>query len=70
MRALLAIVVLVLALAASGCLRTKFDLCAQDPPDPQCGYLDAGTDAPGADDAASNDAPGADDAASEDATPD
>jgi hypothetical protein len=24
-----------------GCLRTKFDLCAQDPPDPNCAYLDA-----------------------------
>lgn len=49
MRALLALVVLTLALGASGCLRTKFDLCAQDPPDPQCGYLDAGTDAHGDD---------------------
>ncbi len=35
-----------LALFAAGCLRTKFDLCAQDPPDPQCAYLDAGADAP------------------------
>lgn len=35
---------LVLGLALPGCLRTKFDLCVQDPPDPNCAYLDAGTD--------------------------
>ena len=36
-----------------GCLRTEFDLCAEDPPDPNCAFLDAqdasgdaGVDAP------------------------
>ena len=33
--------VLVVGALASGCLRNKFDLCAQDPPDPNCAYLDA-----------------------------
>ena len=33
------------ALGASGCLRSKFDLCNADPPDPECAALDAGRDA-------------------------
>ena len=48
---------------ASGCLRSKFDLCLESPPDPQCGYLDAGFDAAGTDagsDAAQTDAGAAD----------
>lgn len=40
MRAL--VLMLVMGALASGCLRTRFDLCAQDPPDPACAYLDAG----------------------------
>ncbi len=43
-----------LPLLASGCLRTKFDLCAQTTPDPGCpidggdtGVADAGTDGGG-----------------------
>jgi hypothetical protein len=43
MRALLFVVVI--GALASGCLRNKFDLCAQDPPDPNCAYLDASNDA-------------------------
>jgi hypothetical protein len=36
------VLALALALALTpGCLRNKFDLCAQDPPDPNCAYLDA-----------------------------
>jgi hypothetical protein len=53
MRALVLALAALSALCASGCLRTKFDLCATDPPDPQCAYLDAGADAPG-DDAGSD----------------
>lgn len=37
--------VVVIGALASGCLRTKFDLCAQLPPDPNCAYLDGGADA-------------------------
>ena len=61
MRALL--VVTITGALASGCLRTKFDLCLESPPDPQCGYLDAGFDAAGTDagsDAAQTDAGAAD----------
>jgi hypothetical protein len=54
-----ALVSLALALAASGCLRSKFDLCNADPPDPECQALDAGRDV--GVDAATDDA-GADDA--------
>jgi hypothetical protein len=43
MRAL--VVAVVIGMLASGCLRNKFDLCAQLPPDPNCAYLDASTDA-------------------------
>ena len=43
---------------ASGCLRSKFDLCLESPPDPQCGYLDAGFDGAEAD--AGSDAAGTD----------
>jgi hypothetical protein len=45
---------LVLALSLTGCLRTKFDLCIQTPPDPSCAYLDASND--GGSDAATVDA--------------
>lgn len=54
MRALLLFFSVALALCASGCLRTKFDLCASDPPDPQCAFLDASND--GGVDAATDDA--------------
>ncbi|MBX7196258.1 MAG: hypothetical protein K1X94_29650 [Sandaracinaceae bacterium] len=53
-------IVLVVALgslALAGCLRPKFDLCAEDPPHPDCPHdagPDAAVDAPAATDAASD----------------
>ena len=57
---------LVLAAASAGCLRPKFDLCAEDPPHPDC-PSDAGPDA--AIDAARVDAPSDEDASTDAATP-
>jgi len=54
MRALL--FVFVVGALASGCLRNKFDLCAQSPPDPNCAYLDAQTVGDAGTDANSDDA--------------
>lgn len=53
-RYLLSAVAIALALAASGCLRQNFDLCAEDPPHPDCALLDAA--APDASDGATSDA--------------
>jgi hypothetical protein len=44
MRVIAMLVLAVFAMCASGCLRTKFDLCLQDPSDPNCAFLDAGAD--------------------------
>jgi hypothetical protein len=69
MRALRRAVVLgvfVLAAAAAGCLRPRFDLCAEDPPHPDCPF-DAGPDA--AIDAARVDAPTDEDAPADAPTP-
>lgn len=52
--------VFLVALALTGCLRTRVDLCAQVPPHPECAILDAGRDAPVTD--APADGPVADDA--------
>lgn len=49
------------ALALGGCLRTAFNRCTEEPPHPECAFLDSGVDtgpradAP-ADDAAASDA--------------
>ncbi|MBN8613502.1 MAG: hypothetical protein J0L92_23105 [Deltaproteobacteria bacterium] len=69
MRALRSAVVLglfVLAAASTGCLRPRFDLCAEDPPHPDC-PSDAGPDA--AIDAARVDAPTDEDASTDAPTP-
>ena len=44
MRVIVVVAVLIV-LALSGCLRTKFDLCTESPPNPECAFLDAGRDA-------------------------
>jgi len=62
-RALLATLLLVSAALASGCLRRRFDLCAETPPHPECPSRDAGRDA-------SEDAPQAPDAGPADVGPD
>ncbi len=59
-RRALALVMLLVAIASMGCLRRRFNLCAEDPPHPDCprdAGPDADLDAPPVDAPLSSDAP-------------
>ena len=68
LRTALLLAAFTLALLCSGCLRTRFDLCAEQPPHPDCLAIDGAIDAAGLDAGAPDASAALDASASDDAS--